>query len=212
MIEALIVSNVITWCVILALGIVNLALARQLGVLHERIKPVGALSLGKVIAAGETAPEFNLPSLTGGAVTLGGRTPGARATLLFFLSPTCPVCKVLLPILRAVHEQERRWLRVVLASDGVEAEHLEFIDRFGLRDFPYLLSTHVGMAFQIGKLPYGVLISADGKILSHGLVNNREHLESLFESGAIGTGAMPDSRDAIAGDWRAREPEAVVNH
>lgn len=184
--EALLVSSVVSWVFLLGLAVVVYALARQIGVLHERIKPVGALSLGKVIRPGEVAPAFTLPSLNGGAVTLGGASAANQATLLFFLSPTCPVCKTLLPVLKSAQATERRWLRIVLASDGDADEHEAFIERHGLREFPYVLSTEVGMAYQIGKLPYGVLIDEHGRVASHGLVNNREHLDSLFEAKALG--------------------------
>ena len=186
MIQALLVSNILAWLVIIALLLTVLALARQIGLLHERIRPVGALSLGKVIKVGEDAPVFSLPSLSGGAVTLGGAQAGGQATLLFFLSPTCPVCKTLLPVLKSAQIQERDWLRVVLASDGEEGEQLAFIRREGLDSFPYLLSPEVGMAYQIGKLPYGVLIDGQGKVAAHGLINTREHLESLFEAHKLG--------------------------
>ena len=185
MTEVLIISNVIGWVLILALALAVLALARQIGVLHERIKPVGALSFAKVIKAGEPAPVFTLPSLNGGSVTLGGTA--ARSTLLFFLSPSCPVCKTLLPLLKSVQSAEQGWLQLVLASDGVEGEHLEFIRQQNLEALPYLLSREVGMAYQIGKLPYAVLISELGVVSAHGLINNREHLESLFEAKQLGS-------------------------
>ena len=53
---ALIVSNVVLWIIVLALLAVVLALTRQLGVLHERIAPVGALMLNKGLAVGERVP------------------------------------------------------------------------------------------------------------------------------------------------------------
>ena len=186
MMETLIVSNILGWLATLGLALAVLALARQIGVLHERIRPVGALSLGKVIKAGEPAPQFNLPSLTGGARSLGGVQADGQSTLLFFLSPTCPVCKTLLPVLKSAQVEERSWLRVVLASDGEEAEQLAFIRQQQLDDFPYLLSTEVGMAYQIGKLPYGVLVDGQGNVAAHGLINTREHLESLFEAKRLG--------------------------
>ena len=40
------------------------------------------------------------------------------ATLLLFVSPTCPVCKTILAIAENVVRSEHRWLRLVLASDG----------------------------------------------------------------------------------------------
>jgi len=185
MTEVLIISNVLSWILILVLALTVLALARQIGVLHERIKPVGALSFAKVIKAGEVAPAFTLPSLNGGSVSLGGTA--ARSTLLFFLSPSCPVCKTLLPLLKSVQSAEQDWLQLVLASDGAEPEHLEFIRQQHLETLPYLLSREVGMAYQIGKLPYAVLISEAGAVSAHGLINNREHLESLFEADRLGS-------------------------
>jgi methylamine dehydrogenase accessory protein MauD len=194
MMDALIVSNIISWIAIVVLSVLVLALARQLGVIHERIKPVGALSLGKVIEVGTDAPKFNLPSLTGGAVSIGEFNARGDSTLLFFLSASCPVCKTLIPILRDIERQEPG-LRLVFASDGNDAEHQKFIEQHQLSSFPYLLSTELGMAFQISKLPYGVLIDADGLISAHGLINNREHLESLFEAKELG-GYAPQAHDA----------------
>lgn len=153
MIEALVVAISLSWLAIIGLLVAVLALTRQIGLLHERIRPVGALSLGKVIKVGDEAPVFNLPSLTGGALSLAGVDAGGLSTLLFFLSPTCPVCKTLLPVLKSAQVKERAWLRVILASDGDEAEQLSFIRREGLNEFPYLLSPEVGMAYQIAKLP-----------------------------------------------------------
>ena len=44
MIDALLVSHVLLWILTLLLAASVLALARQVGVLHERVAPVGALS------------------------------------------------------------------------------------------------------------------------------------------------------------------------
>ncbi len=184
--HALIISSIFGWLATLGLAVAVWALARQIGLLHERIKPVGALSLGKAIKAGETAPGFILPSLTGGSVSLGGINPQGQSTLLFFLSETCPVCKTLLPVLRSIRGQEQARLRVVLASDGDAALHQAFIEQHRLQDFPYLLSQEVGLAYQISKLPYAVLIDPAGSVVTHGLINTREHLESLFEAQTLG--------------------------
>lgn len=191
MAEALLISNVFLWIAVIVLTVAVLALARQIGVLHERIRPVGALSLGKAIQAGDEAPALVLDSLTGGAVSVGGRQADGRDQLLFFLSPTCPVCKTVLPIARALAGSES--VRLVLASDGPAEEHRAFIKRDGLDDLPYVISAPLGMAYRIGKLPYAVLIAGSGRVIAHGLVNNREHLESLFEARRLG---LPDVQSA----------------
>ena len=41
--EALIVSNVLLWCLLIALAFAVLGLVRQIGVLHGRLAPAGAL-------------------------------------------------------------------------------------------------------------------------------------------------------------------------
>jgi methylamine dehydrogenase accessory protein MauD len=191
MITTLIISNIVSWLAIMALGITVMALVRQVGLLHERISPAGALSIDKkTLLIGEAAPSFNLPSITGGRISLGGHYPHEKSTLLFFLSDTCPVCKTLLPIIKSIAKQESPWLRIVLASDGEVDEHSAFIVRDSLHNFPYLLSTELGMAYEIGKLPYGVLLDNDGKLISHGLVNTREHLESLLEAKRLGAATV----------------------
>lgn len=195
--HALMISNVLSWLITLGLFLAVWALARQVGVLHERIKPVGALSLGKSIKAGEVAPRFTLTSLTGGTVSLGGNGVHGQSTLLFFLSETCPVCKTLLPVLKSLRQHERARLRVVLASDGEPTAHLAFIEAQRLHEFPYLLSQEVGLAYQISKLPYGVLIDANGTVVTHGLINSREHLESLLEAQDLGFASIQAYRATL---------------
>ena len=50
------------------------------------------------------------------------------------------------------------------------------------REFDYALSEVVGRSYGVSKLPYGVLVNSEGRISSLGIVNSREHLESLFEA------------------------------
>ena len=108
--------------------------------------------------------------------------PGDKATLVFFLSPTCPVCKQLLPVLGSIQSAESAWLGVVLASDGNREKHIEFIDRRKLSGFAYVLSSDLGMAYRVQRLPFAVLLDATGTVRAKGLINNREQLESLFNA------------------------------
>jgi methylamine dehydrogenase accessory protein MauD len=169
--------------------LVVLALARQVGVLHERVSPIGALALEHGPKVGDTVPALTLPTLSGETIALGAAT--ARSRMLFFLSPTCPVCKKLLPALGALASAERDRLDIVLASDGDRSEHASFAQREKLT-LPYVLSTELGMTFRIGKLPYAVLIGPDGIVRAKGLVNNREQLESLLTAEDFGVASMQD--------------------
>lgn len=188
MTDALVVSNLLLWAVVLALLVAVFALARQIGILYERVAPMGALMIDTGPQVGEAAPRLVLPSLHGGSVSIG--TAARHSQLLFFLSPTCPVCKKLLPILKSIASAESSWLRVVFASDGEAPEHLAFAKRVGIDVYPYLLSTELGMAFRIGKLPYAVLLDESGRVRAKGLVNSREQLESLFTAKDLGVASV----------------------
>jgi methylamine dehydrogenase accessory protein MauD len=191
MMQALIIANVLLWVCVIGLALVVLALVRQVGLLHERVTPVGALMPTGGPVVGDAAPELALEDLSGAPVPIAGSSVG-RSTLLFFLSPTCPVCKTLLPILISAAADEAPSPRIVFASDGERAEHESFISKHGLGDIPYILSAQAGMAFGVGKLPYAILIDDAGIIRAKGIVNTREHLESLFEAQRRGVGSIQE--------------------
>lgn len=192
MITALIVSHIVLWVVLIGLGFVVFALTRQIGVLHERIAPAGALMVAGGPKVGEAAPQLEVGDLDNRQVTVGGSYADERSRLIFFLSPTCPVCKSLLPVLKSAKRAERDWLAILLASDGDLAEQKRFVEQADLGNFTYLLSSDLGRAYQIGKLPYAVLIDQEGIIRSKGLVNSREHLESLFEAKERGIASVQE--------------------
>ena len=208
MTEALIVSNIALWVAVVALAVLVLALMRQIGVLHERVAPAGALMPAAGLVVGAAAPVLQLPDWSGEMRAVGGPDPEGKSTLLLFVSPTCPVCKTVLGIATAVQRSERAWLRLVLASDGPRAEHEAFVHRHGLDAFPYLLSTELGLTYQIGKLPYAVLIDAGGTVRGRGLVNSREHLESLIEAKERGVASVQEYvRRAHAGPAAMGSPQ-----
>jgi len=190
MIEALVAANVVLFVVVAALVVVVYALARQIGVLYERVSPMGALMMDTGPQVGANAPVLALTDLRGQALNVGAPSP--RSTLLFFLSPTCPVCKKLLPILKSAAASERRWLSIVLASDGDEAEHRRFVQRANLGAFPYVLSQTLGVTYRVGKLPYAVLLDERGIVRAKGLVNSREQLESLFTAKELGVASIQE--------------------
>ena len=189
---SLAISNVLLWVVVAALGVVIFALTRQIGILYERVAPVGALVIDKGPAVGQRPPVFELRDLADKVIKIGGIAADGRATLVFFLSSNCPVCKQLLPVVRSLSTDERDRVEVVLASDGDPAEYLRFRQEQNLQSLPLVLSKELGMAFQIGKLPYAVLIDAEGFVRAKGLVNSREHLESLISAYEAGVGSVQE--------------------
>jgi methylamine dehydrogenase accessory protein MauD len=191
-VTALAVSNVTLWLAVIALSVALLAVVRQLGVLHERIAPVGALMLAKGLKVGEIAPRIAALDLEGRSITVGAARADERATLIMFVSPTCPVCKSLLPILKSSLASERDWLDIILASDGETAHQREFVQANRLGGFPYIVSAPLGISYQVSRLPFAALIDAQGVLRARGIVNSREHLESLFEAKRLGLASIQD--------------------
>jgi methylamine dehydrogenase accessory protein MauD len=78
------------WVLVLIEAFLIFAILRQLGVLSARLpeRPTG-------LAAGTRAPDYRLPDLGGQAVSLSSYS--GRGILLAFISPSCPMCKPLLP-------------------------------------------------------------------------------------------------------------------
>ena len=192
MIEAIVISQVALWVLLLIMAGLQLAVLRQIGVIHERMAPMGALTIDQGPREGEEAPMYDLLDLKKRRVILGGVSAGGKSSLIFFLSPTCPVCKKMLPILKSILRSESRWLDIVLASDGPAAEHERFVKAQDLSEFPYILSQDLGMTYRVAKLPYAVLIDETGIVRAKGLINTREHLESLIQAKEMGVASIQE--------------------
>lgn len=207
MTEALLVSTVVLWMAVIALTALVFALLRQVGVLHERITPAGALASGSILEVGAVAPRVAVRTWNDDSVTIGAPDARRIATLLLFVSPTCPVCKTILPIAESTVDAEGG-VRLFLASDGPREEHAAFVARYGLARLGYALSASLGVAYGASRLPYAVLIDADGIVRARGLVNTREHLESLFEASERRVGSIQEllQAQAAAATAAANEP------
>ncbi|MGP0173430.1 methylamine dehydrogenase accessory protein MauD [Pseudomonas sp. NCHU5208] len=186
--EALIVSNILLWCLLIALAFAIMGLVRQIGVLHGRLAPAGALMVDKGVAVNEPAPQVTAADRHGRPVNFG--YAGEKAQLLFFLSPTCPICKSLLPAIKSIAKEQAHRLDVVYVSDGDMDAQQALIAEHKLENATYVVGPEVGMTYQIGKLPYAALIDNGGVLRAKGLVNSREHLDSLFETEHLGSATL----------------------
>jgi len=186
------ISNTMLWIAVLVLAAMVFALVRQIGILYERVAPAGALMAGSGLKTGEEIPVFELETIAGQAIRIGGKNSNGKSTLLFFLSPNCPVCKTLIPILATMRKSEANWLEIIFASDGDEKKHREWLRESKLDSWPYILSEQLGMTMQVAKLPFAALIDENGILCARGLVNTREHIESLFEAKELGVASIQE--------------------
>lgn len=190
MITFLIVSQILLWAVLAALVLAGVAVARQVGVLHERVAPVGALVPRHGPVVGSPAPKLAMTSLQGQTVVLGGQLPEGTSRLLLFVSAQCPICKKLIPIAKGFARTEK--IDVVFAGDDDAETQRKLVADMDIAAFPFLNSTELGRAYGVDKLPHAVLLDAQGRIVARGLVNSREHLESLVVAREMGVASVQD--------------------
>ncbi len=202
MTTALLISNLVLWILVAGLAVAVLALARQVGLLHDRIAPVGALVGRERPAVGEEAPVVEAVDLEGRPLRVGGPDREGRSTLLFFAAPGCPVCREVLPVLPSLARAEGGSLRVLLAGEGSPEGHRRLADAAGLPAAAVALSRELAPAYGVGRLPHAVLLDGAGRVRARGLVNTREHLESLFEARDRGVATLADLPLAAPDRWR----------
>ena len=190
MLTVLIISQIVCWPIVLGLSVALLALARQVGVLHMRIAPAGALVTGHGPAVGGASPVLDVTTIEGKSFSIGRGTARGRMQLMLFVSPHCPLCKDLIPVAKNFARREK--LELLFVGDDDLAEQSAMIARESLEGFSFVNSPIVGRTFHVDRLPHAVLIGADGVILSKGLVNSREHLESLVTAHEMGVVSVQD--------------------
>jgi hypothetical protein len=148
---------VVQWVLIGVLAIAVIALARQIGVLHLRLAPLGALEVDEEgPPLGEAPQERVARSPDGAKVFVGG--PGPRR-LIAFVSPTCPICEQVLPSLPASATASGLALQVV-SDDELER------------------------AYRVPGVPFVVVFDELGIVRSKGTVNSLEQVEGLVDTAA----------------------------
>jgi methylamine dehydrogenase accessory protein MauD len=190
MLTSLILSQIVSWIVIIGLIVALLALARQVGVLHIRVAPAGALATAGGPTVGSSTGPIATLDLNGKPVTIGGHAHGVKLRLLLFVSAQCPLCKAVIPMATSFAKAER--VALTFVGDDDAAAQRAMIAQHGLDGYAFVNGPEVGQAYGVAKLPFAVLLDGEGAILSKGLVNSREHLESLIIAHEMGINTVQD--------------------
>ena len=143
------------WVLLVVLCVVVVALARQVGTLHLRLGPRGALEIdteGPML--GEPLPPVDARAADGTSIVLGG--PGSRR-LVLFSSPTCIVCREVAPALPAAARAADLLAQIV---------HDEKTERL----------------FDVPGTPYLLILDEMGVVRGKGTVNNLEQVEGLVDT------------------------------
>jgi methylamine dehydrogenase accessory protein MauD len=171
-------SYVVLWMLVIALAAVVIALARQIGTLHMRLGPRGALEMDdEGPPLGEAPEPLETVASDGAAVTIGG--PG-QGQLVMFVSPSCNMCREVLPALSVT--ANAAGLKPYVVSDSEVYSSAE-LDPKRLKA-PVVADARVPQRYKVPGTPYIVVIDSMGVVRAKGNVNNLEQLEGLVDTAA----------------------------
>jgi thiol-disulfide isomerase/thioredoxin len=145
-----VVSYVILWSTVVLLCFAVVVLLRQIGVLHARLRPLGVHPGGEGLEPDIPAPP--IPDVDYAAREL---------TLVTFTSPTCAVCRELVPSITAL-ERSYDDVTVAVVSHG-----------------PATAPTF--RAFNVASTPYVVAVDREGVVRGGGVANALEQIEVLID-------------------------------
>lgn len=120
------ISYVLLWVLALVLGFAVVALLRQVGVLHARLRPQGVHFAGEGPTRLQPAP---LPEMFDYS--------SSRMTLVAFTSRDCSICQALMPGIRTL-ERQYRDVKVSVIDHGPDTKQI--FAAFGVRSSPYFVT------------------------------------------------------------------------
>jgi methylamine dehydrogenase accessory protein MauD len=166
-------SYAVLWLAVVVLGVLVVALAREVGALHLRLGPRGALEIdteGPEIGA--VVPTIAGTDLDGRPVPVGGA--GANRVYLF-ASHTCGVCRNVVP---AMPSLLRRGIGGAILA---EAQPGDLVGWSNL-DVGVISAPEAFVAYSVPGTPFAVVLDERGAVLAKGTPNDPSQLEGLLET------------------------------
>lgn len=175
-----------------------LNLMRQNGRLLARLEALeGALTSGSLLSSGNgspahpeeglpvgsPAPDFELPDLSGGTLSLGSLRASGKPTLLVFTDPYCGPCQALLPEVERWQRERAEELTISLISQGDPEENRTQADEHGLRNVVLQEDSEVSESYGVWGTPSAVVVLPDGSVGSP-LAAGVEQIQTLVNQHA----------------------------
>lgn len=171
------ISYIVLWALVLALGVLVFLLYRQLGIMYlgsaEGVSRDG-------LERGTKAPDFRLTDQYGNAQQLSQYR--GRPVVLLFGSPHCNPCRTLLPQLhdwaKAHPETTVLWLNAT-----TEEESLKFVSDTGatLPVLPHPPETNLMDRYKVRVTPFMFLLDEGGIVRAKGLANSKAGLDLYYK-------------------------------
>jgi methylamine dehydrogenase accessory protein MauD len=170
-------SYLVLWLAVLALGFFLLGVLRALGLLRWRLEQLEATTPSRMgrggLKVGKKAPDFTLASLGGTDVSL--HDFAGRKVLLVFMQPGCGPCHRVTPELNRLHDAGEAQVLVVHNGD------LETVRKWAQEHrprFPLAVQDRYSLSkkYEVFATPFAFLIDERGVIASRGIASSKQFL------------------------------------
>lgn len=161
------------WILQIAVVVVVVGLARQVGLLHLRLRPVGPGAVEDGPPIGSHVESATFSSLLSRPVPVPD--PSAELTLLVFASPRCSLCGPVLEGLKRLSAVESSFGCVPVVDDDGNLG-LSYLMKYGFSDG---IAANELKSISVESRPFGVVLDREGVVLSSGITNTLEQLEEL---------------------------------
>ena len=173
------IATAIQFIILIGLAIVVLSLARQVGILHERLSPAGMARSRNEVKPGDVVPAPALAAVSGSPVSLAG-----RKSALLFVSAECPICRSVLPAFEAAVERSDfvpYWVADGLPGpSGALPDYSRYAEERHIDEAHMVVSQDLGLGLGVQQIPALVLIDAEQKLIAREVLSGPRQLTDLF--------------------------------
>ena len=186
------IATVVQFIVLIGLTIVVLSLARQIGVLHERLSPAALSRNQQQLKIGEHLPFLELPTLGDTQVTFGPLPDERLAAAdiepqgwvaMLFIAADCPICRSVLPAYSEALSSLPADTRGYWVGDGIQVDAYQaYADSHVIDVENFIVSQELGLLLGIRALPALVLVDPKGHLAAIELIDGPKQLRKIFAS------------------------------
>ena len=180
------IATAIQFIILIGLAVVVLSLARQVGILHERLTPAG-MQRSREVQVGEPVSlqsAAGLVSISGAPAEIAGRN-----TALLFMSQECPICRSVLPAFEdAVADSgfAAYWVADGMPGPtGQMPDYQRYADEQRLDPDRLLVSQELGLTLGVTQIPALVLIDTEQRLIVREVLNGPRQVAGLLSSHTV---------------------------
>jgi len=202
------ISYLVLWAVVVSQVVLTLALARMVGQLRRRNPPSGARVINPGPEIDSFVEDWEGTDLLGNPVSI--KFPRERGLFLLYISPHCTVCAGLIPSAKRFFkeietEADSIWVMVL----GKRETQINYARENGLTKHHIVAEDQLPVSFRIEGAPFGLWVNSSGQVQAKGMVDRREHLESLRYAAEIGHSSIQSYISALAEEEEQERENSV---